>query len=347
MTSKYKPLKIVGWMLLAGLLAWVGLTAIPRTYAVPDFQPLPGTQYWTLSDGARIGYTRIEARTATQPYPIVYLHGGPGGYIHEAITLALQPLAESGYTLYLYDQRGSGASDRMDDLSRYTVAQHRQDLEEVLEQIGAERVILVAQSWGAILANFFAAANPDKIQAIVLTSPGPIYPVDHRLADLAPPDSLQLRAPAFSNADGNKKVQNWRSKTAEFVARAWSKKWMPDSEADAFFAELNTALNRSTCCDAAKALKSGKGGGYYAHICTVNDLHHVSDPRNKLKNIQAPVLVLKGQCDNQKWGFTQEYLTVFPNASLKIIPGAGHSMYIEQAENYRQAILDFLRHADR
>jgi pimeloyl-ACP methyl ester carboxylesterase len=33
---------------------------------------------------------------------------------------------------------------------------------------------------------------------------------------------------------------------------------------------------------------------------------------------------MKGECDNQKWGFTNEYLELFKNSELKIIPGAGH-----------------------
>jgi pimeloyl-ACP methyl ester carboxylesterase len=52
---------------------------------------------------------------------------------------------------------------------------------------------------------------------------------------------------------------------------------------------------------------------------------------------------MKGQCDNQPWGAAKEYLELFPNHQLKIIPGAGHSISVEQPEVYLETIRDFLR----
>jgi proline iminopeptidase len=54
------------------------------------------------------------------------------------------------------------------------------------------------------------------------------------------------------------------------------------------------------------------------------------------------VLVMKGQCDNQKWGYTKEYLDLFPRGDLKIIPGAGHAIEVEQPGLYIRSIVDFL-----
>ena len=51
---------------------------------------------------------------------------------------------------------------------------------------------------------------------------------------------------------------------------------------------------------------------------------------------------MKGQCDNQPWGFTNEYLELFKNHQLKIIPNAGHSISVEQPELYLKTIRVFL-----
>jgi len=39
----------------------------------------------------------------------------------------------------------------------------------------------------------------------------------------------------------------------------------------------------------------------------------------------------------------KEYLELFPNHQLKIIPDAGHSVSVEQPEVYLETIRDFLR----
>ena len=75
---------------------------------------------------------------------------------------------------------------------------------------------------------------------------------------------------------------------------------------------------------------------------TYNSLMKVNDPRPKLKTIKIPVLIIKGQCDNQKWGFTNEYLQLFQNSELAIIPGAGHFISVEQPELYIKTIRQFL-----
>ena len=82
--------------------------------------------------------------------------------------------------------------------------------------------------------------------------------------------------------------------------------------------------------------------GYYAGIMTYKRLTKVKEPRPKLKNLQIPVLIMKGQCDNQQWGFTKEYSDLFQNSQLSVIPNAGHSISVEQPDLYLKTILHFL-----
>lgn len=96
-----------------------------------------------------------------------------------------------------------------------------------------------------------------------------------------------------------------------------------DKEADNFETYLNYEVNKSTVCDTSKILQAEAGGGFYAEAMTFKSLMKVQDPRPKIKNLKIPILVMKGQCDNQKWGFINEYLELFPNHQLTIIPDAG------------------------
>jgi proline iminopeptidase len=334
--------RFTSYALLVLLIVFLYKIFWPRHYDVPDLQPRVSTKYWKLSTGSNIAYTFIAATGIKKPYPIMYLHGGPGGFITDRDIKTLQPLSENGYDIYLYDQVGGGRSGRLENMNEYTAERHINDLKEIIKNTGAEKIILIGQSWGAVLAVLFTAENPEKIDKVIFTSPGPIYPVQQQFKNVIAPDSLHVRKPFYSNNDGNEKTNNLRSRAIAFWATQFHKKLASDDEADNFAAYRNAAVNRSTVCDTENILKVEAGSGFYSALMTFKSLGQVKDPRSLLKKLNIPVLIIKGQCDNQPWGFTNEYLALFSNHQLTFIPGAGHFITIEQPALYLNAIKDFL-----
>jgi proline iminopeptidase len=314
----------------------------PRTYDVPQMHEREGTQYWDLATGSRIAYTLVSAKGIKKPYPVIYLQGGPGGFISDRNIQIFAPLAEDGFDIYLYDQVGSGQSERLSNIGEYTAERHKRDLEEIVKKTGAQQVILIGQSWGAILATLFIADNPDKVAKVVFTGAGPIQPMREELLNSEVPDSLNLRRPPYSNREANEKSKNIRTTAISYWATLFGKKLASDKEADGFQTYLNSELNKATVCDPSKALKAEGGGGFYAQVMTVHSFNEIKDPRPKLKGSKIPILVMKGQCDSQPWGFVKEYLELFPNHQLKIIPEAGHSISVEQPELYLKTVRGFL-----
>lgn len=73
--------KIISYSLLICVLIFSFEIFYPRSYNVPIFQRRTIKQYWNLSNGSRIGYTFISANGQKKSFPIIYLHGGPGGHI--------------------------------------------------------------------------------------------------------------------------------------------------------------------------------------------------------------------------------------------------------------------------
>lgn len=128
-----------------------------------------------------------------------------------------------------------------------------------------------------------------------------------------------------------------------FCAKYWGKKLASDREADAYQTYLNGKLNKATVCDPSKASKATGGGGFYAQLMTVQAFREIKDPRPKLRGATLPVLIMKGQCDNQAWGAVAEYLQLFPNHQLKIIPDAGHAIAVEQPALFSAILLPFLQ----
>lgn len=74
----------------------------------------------------------------------------------------------------------------------------------------------------------------------------------------------------------------------------------------------------------------------------MKSFEEVADQRNKLKHKNHPVLILRGQCDNQKWGFTKEYLDLLPNVRLEIMANRGHDLTAGSLGPYLKLIEDFL-----
>ncbi len=337
-----KLFKFIKYALLLSVAVFLFKVFIPRTYNVPQLQKREGTQYWNLQTGSKIAYTLVTANGIKKPYPIIFLQGGPGGFISDRNIKMLAPLSENGYDIYLYDQIGSGQSDRLANINDYTADRHKKDLEEIIKKTGAEKVILIGQSWGAVLAALFIGDNPEKVQKVIFTGPGGIQPMREELVNTKSPDSLNLRQPPYSNREAYEKSKNIRATAITFWAKSFGKKLASDKEADDFQTYLNNGLNKAIVCDTSKALEAEGGGGFYAQVMTVKSFSEVKDPRPKLKNCKVPILLMKGQCDNQPWGFVHEYLELFPNHQLKIIPDAGHSISVEQPELYLKSIRDFL-----
>lgn len=315
---------------------------IPRTYDMPKANLRQGTLFWELPTGSKIGYFHLTAKGTKKPFPIIYLQGGPGGYISDHNIKAFTALSDDGYDVYLYDQIGSGQSTRLSKLSEYTAERHKQDLVEICRIIGSEKVILIGQSWGAVLATLFIADNPNRVEKLILTGVPSIQPMRKAYLDIKAPDSLHLKKAPYSNGEANEKTQNIRSIATAICARTFGVKLASDREVDDFQTYLNQKLNKATVCDTLKALEAEGGGGFYAQVMTIKSFSEIKDPREKLRNCKIPTLMMKGQCDSQPWGFVIEYLELFPNHTLKIIPDAGHSIAVEQAEIYINTIRDFL-----
>lgn len=103
---------------------------------------------------------------------IVVLHGGPGGD-YRALLNCTQ-FANDGYYVVFYDQRGSGLSMRH-PREIYTVQLMIDDLDSVIAHYrrrSDQKIFLLGQSWGAMLATAYVNEHPQAISGLVLSEPG-------------------------------------------------------------------------------------------------------------------------------------------------------------------------------
>ena len=333
------------WLLLvvvAAALTFVWLLFSPRHYGVKQLAERDGTRYWELPTGSRIAYTYLAGTGEHHPYPLIYLHGGPGAGITGREIETYKKLAAKGYDIYLYDQVGCGHSERLENINEYTAGRHRRDLEEIVKKINAEKVILVGQSWGSILAVMYLAENPSKVHRLVITAPAPIQPANKTMEAVKAPDSLHLRSPYHSERLAQMKSSGIRTKMMYYLAKHGIK-LAGNKQADAFATYFTNELNTSMVCDTANAAEAEGTEGMYVQYMTSRSLGKVRDPRDVIKKLETPVLVMKAQCDNQPWGYTAEYLQFFPVHQFVLVKNAGHNIFLEQPDQYVRLIDESLQ----
>jgi pimeloyl-ACP methyl ester carboxylesterase len=80
-------------------------------------------------------------------------------------------LERRGYRLIGYDARGHGESGAAADRGAYEYADLVRDLEAVLDHLRLDRVVLAGSSMGAATAVAFALEAPDRVAALVQSTP--------------------------------------------------------------------------------------------------------------------------------------------------------------------------------
>ncbi len=325
---------------VAGLAAVTVFRPGPHPAAPP---PPAGVRFWDLPTGSRIAYVHAAASGTPRPTPVLFLHGGPGTP-GEGMPAVGTLLAADGFEVYAYDQLGAGRSTRLTDVTGYTVARQVADLDAIRVELGAERIIVVGQSWGGSLAAQYLAAHPQHVARAVFTSPGPIW------------------AGAYPDGGGG---DPWARMTAEqrrqrddlfasprVIAQAILQSVNPnaahalvgDDEADALMHAV-AVLGKDTarCPGSAPAEAHDNHQGFYVNQQTVEDFAHIPDPRPALRQARVPALIMRGECDFVPWEETYEYRRTLPQATLVYLPHTGHDITSGQREAYDALLRAFLR----
>jgi proline iminopeptidase len=86
--------------------------------------------------------------------PLVVVHGGPGAS-HDYFLPYLLPLARH-HRLIFIDERGSGRSQHLQDLTQYTVEAMVEDLEDVRVALNLGKIDLLGHSYGGVLVQAYA-----------------------------------------------------------------------------------------------------------------------------------------------------------------------------------------------
>ncbi|MBL7932839.1 MAG: alpha/beta hydrolase [Bacteroidia bacterium] len=332
------------------VLTFFTWSLVPIKQTIEPIQPRSDTKYWNMQEGYKIAYTNIEGDSANAHAPIIFLHGGPGGYIHSSIIELMRDLALKGYDVYLYDQVGSGLSDRLSKPKDYSFEKHLKNLDEIIHRhIKANKVILLGHSYGGILAAHFAANSPEKVDKLIFSSPGDLQPyrtnADGSSTDMRAlyptPQQYTFKTPLDVFGQTEKDFLQPRIVMSMLCAMAFNTKWASDKEFDDYTNTMASKFTRGMVADVTHVKPEEGGAGGYSHGFS-NYYGRLSDIRARLKKVSIPTLVMQGQYDQGDYASVFEYADLL-KGRYHFIENAGHIIWWDKPGEYTQSIIHFLQ----
>ncbi len=277
--------------------------------------------YLTHPDGLRQHYVD-ETPAGSARGTFLLLHGEPTwSYLYRDWIEALVAL---GYRVVAPDHFGFGRSDKPVDDEWYTIARHRDALAHLIDHLDLNRIHLVVQDWGGPIGLCTAAADPSRYARLFILN-------------------TWLHDDTFVYGDG---IRFWRTMatdpdrlggdmpTGNIVAGSTRR---PGLDLDA----IRQAF------DAPFTGQASKAGARRFPYCIpfaepeLGDAPLQAEVRAHLREWDIPIHLAFGDADEVfTWDWAEQWAAELPGATLHRIPGAGHFVQIEAADDILAVIRD-------
>lgn len=312
--------------------------AASTLYLLPRPLPARVADGLHLRDGA-VMPVRIHMRAGDLP-PLVAVHGGPGVPFSQAEEAAILR-AVPDRTVIFYDQIGVGDASRLERPTGYSTARAVADLAELLDEFHLGRVVLLGYSAGAGVIETFASEQPDRVEGLVLLSPGSlpvlgrVAPIPQPQARLSTTQTLRLYAGALTPRN---LFMYLLTLTDPDIAHVFG----DDPEMDARFAKLNHLAAGGLTCSGEPAPSPSSLPGHYAHEQLQRESGTGLTP-DALRRLQSiPVLLLRGACDYIPRSEAEYAAAHLSRTRMVDIADAGHALLTEQPEAVQRELGEFL-----
>jgi len=97
---------------------------------------------------------------------IIFIHGGPSGNATLFEGTTAQKLADLGFYVIAYDRRGEGRSADPD--AKFTFEEASQDINSIYKKYHLKKAIILAHSFGGLVATLYTNKYPQNVSALVL-----------------------------------------------------------------------------------------------------------------------------------------------------------------------------------
>ena len=270
-----------------------------------------------LPTGSRLATWNLPATGVARRTPVVFLHGGPGGFVTTGAIDKGASLRAAGFTTFYFDQAGTGQSDRIPAV-QYTLDRAVADVEALRKFLNADRIVLWGSSYGADLAVLYEQRFPDKVAGLIFTSPASF------------PGTKPDRDYRVTN-DPKTEASDALSRAARMIDRqgaAAEATLSQDAAGKLFDADLNNgALDGRMVCKGSTAAPptAVTGGNLYPNRMLAKELKGLKPLIAVLATTRRPAITIRGACDFIPLSSAEKYKAAY-GGTLVTIPATGHGL---------------------
>jgi proline iminopeptidase len=271
--------------------------------------------------------------------PLVIVHGGPGAS-HDYFLPYLTPLARH-YQLLFIDERGSGRSQTLEDVSAYTVENMADDVEAVRQALGLGQVSLLGHSYGGVLAQAYALKYQKNLSSLILastfSSTKALNEVFARMKEKMPPELRdRINRLESDGLYGHGKDYEKNRYTTEYMTAAWGDGYFP-------------YLYRNHPDPNYDPIDNGKMSwvlyremwGSHGEFIVDGNLKSV-EYTDRLATIKVPTLLLVGDHDECDPSMSKVMQSRIAGSKMVMLPESGHMTFVDQPGLFEKAVEDFL-----
>ena len=215
--------------------------------------------------------------------------------------------------------------------ARLGLAEQVADLERIRRLLGRERLVLVGHSFGALIASLYAAEFPERVQALVLVAPAPLFELPVPDGDLFA--QLRARLPAGMREEFEAYLREY------FDFPALMK--LDEARLSAFFMRFKRFYAAAAPTTWRPEVAAPAPGGWM-QLAVYLSLGRHHDWRGAVRAVTAPVLVVHGEQDLQPRAASERIAGLFPAGRLSVVAGAGHFPFDQQPEAFAATVREFL-----
>lgn len=283
-------------------------------------------RFVSVEDGLRVWTRRVGGGGDAERPPLLVLHGGPG-VPHDYLE-NLAALASTRQTVVFYDQLGCGRSDRPDDPDHWRFPRFVAEIDVVRTALGLNRVALLGQSWGGMLAIEYLLGKPAGVAGLILsnsTASAPLWgaEADRLRADL--PVDVQSTL-ARHEAAGTTDSPEYKAAMDVFYARHVIRvQPMPDFVQRSFD---NIGQPYGVMWGPSEFYITGNLASW--------------DRTARLGEIRVPTLLISGEYDESTPIINRALQQGIPGARWVLLDGCSHLTHVEAPERYCAVVADFL-----
>lgn len=276
------------------------------------------------STGAELYYRDFKPAQGLDVIPLLCLHG----FMRTSRDFCElgETLCAAGVRVIAPDLRGRGLSSRFEDATQYHYDLTKQDVVELLEHLGIDRVAIVGVALGAIIAQDLVAERPELVKGIVLNDQGAEVgeasakkmASNVENADYAWEEAVARMKSQFGETYPDLTDERWENLTWRAYRETSPGRWARDFDLKTF--------------EDIPRLKAEHADGWTSFLNTRG----------------TPVAILRGELSSYfPADCAQKMIAQHPEAVLTVVAGRGHPPLLDEPESIAALFALLLRASKR